>query len=326
MGTNKYIYLIILFLLPMLAMAQQKSGSKRSGVYVVSTGDTTQIVNPVRIGTKNPESRFLNRSGNPITDSIYDGISSNYSKLEESTLELYKLLEDVEKNQPAATTGNTALQYKISVEASKRLREEKLAKAKADSMKYARQAMSADELAENLLKYGHQPTYYINGVEVDSNMVNQILSQDILERNVKAENTASGNPNGEIWFKIKDKAAYNLGLPLYSGRIPTDEEFREVDYRDMSRNKQNENLRQRVEQQPTVVKEDYSNRQFKKANPVRTENAAAKEQTQQKPPVKVEAKKDSTAQQPARPRTRVRARTVNNQKVEVIEEYHPTAE
>lgn len=361
MNTSKYIFLIILFIIPAFALAQQKTKSNRGGVYVVSTGDTTQVVNPVRIGTRNPEAQFLNRGKSPIADSIYDGINSSYNSLEASTLELYKLLEDVERNQPAETTGNTALKYHISVERTKEMRAEKLAKAKADSIMYAKKRSSADELTANYLKFGDKPTYYINNVEVDGELVNQLLPKDILERNVKIKDTASGNPNGEIWFKIKDKAAYDLGLPLYSGRIGTDEEFQVLDYRNAGRSeKKKEDARKNfrsptVKSQPesrqvetvTTAQPKQSTQTKKSAEP--RKNADLRKPVKQQPvekwntqePVKkdaepvrkvssvVEQKKDTTATQPPAsrsPRTRVRARTVNNEKVEVVDEFQPAAE
>lgn len=329
----------------MAQRTNQQKPKKGSGVYVTSTKDTTLIVNPVMIGTKDPEARFLinSRGKNTVTDSIYNGIRSGYNNLEASTLELYKMLEDVEKNQPAATTGNTALGYHPSIAKARQMREEKLAKAKADSIRYARRRASEEDLTERYLRFGDKPTYYVNGVEVGPEVVNRIDGKDIVERDVKILDTTSGNPNGELWFRITDKAAYALNLPLYFGEDMSEEEKELLDPKNAFNAKRGGNLRTNTHkdnkeapanQNENVRKETTS----PSAQPIQRGGSVRKVQPAGRPVIKdfdesqkktepvVKEKKDTEKSQPQSRRTRVRSRTVNNQEVKVEDEYHPTAE
>lgn len=47
------------------------------------------------------------------------------------------------------------------------------------------------------------PTYFINGVQVDREVVDRLKRSDILSREVRNRNTQSGNPAGEVWIQLK---------------------------------------------------------------------------------------------------------------------------
>lgn len=52
--------------------------------------------------------------------------------------------------------------------------------------------------------FGTEPTYYINGVVVDKAEVLKLRNRNILSRTIKVRNTASKNPNGEIWIEVRN--------------------------------------------------------------------------------------------------------------------------
>ena len=208
MNINKYILLISLILLPVLGYAQ-----KIGGKYIVTTGDTTQIVNSVS-GLRSPDATFLFKKNNPVSDSILANMTSDYSSLEEALMDVNSLISTVEKDQIQLKTGNTGLSYRLSKMNLESMQKEKQAKAMADSVLQIRHIQSVEEMARKYEEFGNKPTYFVNGINVEPEMINQIMSGDIVERNLKVQDTASGNPNGEVWFTITDKAAQRLGLQV----------------------------------------------------------------------------------------------------------------
>lgn len=208
MNISKYILLISLILLPVLGYAQ-----KIGGKYIVTTGDTTQIVNSVS-GLRSPDAKFLFKKNNAVSDSILANMTSDYSSLEEALMDVNSLISTVEKDQIQLKTGNTGLSYRLSKMNLESMQKEKQAKAMADSVLRIRHIQSVEEMARKYEEFGNKPTYFVNGINVEPEMINQIMSGDIVERNLKVQDTSSGNPNGEVWFIITDKAAQRLGLQV----------------------------------------------------------------------------------------------------------------
>ncbi|MFV0330934.1 MAG: hypothetical protein ACK5KL_14135 [Dysgonomonas sp.] len=208
MNISKYILLISLILLPVLGFAQ-----KVGGKYIVTTGDTTQIVNSVS-GLRSPDAKFLFKKSNAVSDSILANMTSDYTSLEEALMDVNDLISTVERDQTQLKTGNIGLGYRLSKINVDNMLKEKRAKAMADSILQVRHMQSVAEMARKYEEFGNKPTYFINGTNVEPEMINQLMSGDIVERNLKVQDTSSGNPNGEVWFIITDKAAQRLGLQV----------------------------------------------------------------------------------------------------------------
>lgn len=208
MNISKYILLISLILLPVLGFAQ-----KVGGKYIVTTGDTTQIVNSVS-GLRSPDAKFLFKKSNAVSDSILANMTSDYTSLEEALMDVNDLISTVERDQTQLKTGNVGLGYRLSKINVDNMLKEKRAKAMADSILQVRHMQSVAEMARKYEEFGNKPTYFINGTNVEPEMINQLMSGDIVERNLKVQDTSSGNPNGEVWFIITDKAAQRLGLQV----------------------------------------------------------------------------------------------------------------
>lgn len=206
MNISKYILFIGLILLPALSYAQ-RIGSK----YIVTTGDTTQIVNSVS-GLKSPDAKFLLKKNTAAGDSVLANMSSDYSSLEEALMDVNSLITSVEKDQAHLKTGNTGLSYRLSKMNIEGMQKEKKAKAMADSLLQVQYLQSVEEMARKYEAFGNKPTYFINGINVPQEAVNRLTSSEIVERNIKIQDTSSGNPNGEVWFTVTDKAMRKLGL------------------------------------------------------------------------------------------------------------------
>ncbi len=75
---------------------------------------------------------------------------------------------------------------------------------------------TVEELAVLYIQFGDKPTYYINGVEVPHNLVNQLYPNEVVKREFRTTDTASGNPNGEIWYVVTDRALNRIKIPKES--------------------------------------------------------------------------------------------------------------
>lgn len=219
MNTAKTIILsFVILLFPLFAIAQKNDAWKK--IYVVSTGDTTRVVNTVNAGLKDPSSKFLFKKPNPVVDSIYGEMKSNYHSLEEATLDINSLLSDLERDQSLLNPKENSLSYRLSRNAIDNIKKEREAKYIADSILAYKKA-SVEQLSSEYIRFENRPTYYINGVEVGPEVVNQLMPGDIVERELKVEKVVSGNPNGEVWFLITNKAAQRIKIPVTTNSTET---------------------------------------------------------------------------------------------------------
>ena len=62
---------------------------------------------------------------------------------------------------------------------------------------------TATVIDEETSEFGNEPTYFINGKEVDKIEVNRLRKKEIINKEVRTRNTVSGNPNGEVWYEVK---------------------------------------------------------------------------------------------------------------------------
>lgn len=206
MNISKYIILVLIAsLLPFLAYAQKK-GNK----YIVTTKDTTLIVS--NRGEKDPQNKFLFNKMGADADSVSAILKSDYNSLEGALMDIDRLIGQIEKDQILLKTGNTSLAYRLSRANIDSRDKEKRARIIADSIQQEMLKKSADELAQEYVKYGNKPLYFINGTRVQSEVVDRLSPNDVVKRDFIIQNTASGNPNGEVWITVTERAINKLNL------------------------------------------------------------------------------------------------------------------
>jgi len=199
-----------------MGYAQKIGGGK----YVVSTNDTTSIVS--NRGSKDPKNEFLFRKKGPEADSIYDAIRSKYANLENAILDVDGLITEIENDRDLLKMGNTSLAYRLSRANIESREKETRARVIADSLQQEMVKKSAEELAQRYARYGDKPSYFVNGIQVQSELISQFTQGDIVTRNMKIQEDGIGNPNGEIWITVTDKAARKYNLPGLDGNIVRD--------------------------------------------------------------------------------------------------------
>ena len=327
MNLSKYIILVLIAsLLPFLAYAQKK-GNK----YIVTTKDTTLIVS--NRGEKDPQNKFLFNKMGADADSVSAILKSDYNSLEGALMDIDRLIGQIEKDQILLKTGNTSLAYRLSKANIDSRDKEKRARIIADSIQQEMLKKSADELAQEYVKYGNKPLYFINGTRVQSEVVDRLSPNDVVKRDFIIQNTASGNPNGEVWITVTERAINKLNLwaaekssdnYVYPSPImptptvntkTTDRKEEKAPKRSVRRIKadradQYNDNRQSVtspvyQPEPTTTEQQTN-------NPVQqpTQGAADKN---------IKTKKDHTSVLSGDRRTIVRASTVNNEEVKVNE-------
>lgn len=327
MNLSKYIILVLIAsLLPFLAYAQKK-GNK----YIVTTKDTTLIVS--NRGEKDPQNKFLFNKMGADADSVSAILKSDYNSLEGALMDIDRLIGQIEKDQILLKTGNTSLAYRLSRANIDSRDKEKRARIIADSIQQEMLKKSADELAQEYVKYGNKPLYFINGTRVQSEVVDRISPNDVVKRDFIIQNTASGNPNGEVWITVTDKAINKLNLwaaekssdnYVYPSPImptptvntkTTDRKEEKAPKRSVRRIKA-DRAEQYNDNRQTVASPVYQ------PEPTTTEqqtNNPAQQPTQGAADKNIKTKKDNTSVLSGDRRTIVRARTVNNEEVKVNE-------
>lgn len=327
MNLSKYIILVLIAsLLPFLAYAQKK-GNK----YIVTTKDTTLIVS--NRGEKDPQNKFLFNKMGADADSVSAILKSDYNSLEGALMDIDRLIGQIEKDQILLKTGNTSLAYRLSRANIDSRDKEKRARIIADSIQQEMLKKSADELAQEYVKYGNKPLYFINGTRVQSEVVDRISPNDVVKRDFIIQNTASGNPNGEVWITVTEKAINKLNLwatekssdnYVYPSPImptptvntkTTDRKEEKAPKRSVRRIKA-DRAEQYNDNQQTVTSPVYQ------PEPTTTElqtNNPAQQPTQGAANKNIKTKKDNTSVLSGDRRTIVRARTVNNEEVKVNE-------
>lgn len=231
MNANKYIILLsILILLPLCAKAQRfKSVTERQAdqigknVYVTTAKDTTLVVNFISKGLNTPDTKFLHldKSNNAALDSLFHK-KLDYTS-EEAMLDMNQLILELEKEKKEIKGNNDALSFRLASK-SRDLRAKELeARELVEAVKSnkPKEELSAQELAALYLKFGDKPTYYINGAEVPASVVNQLQPTEIIEKDMRIKGTVSGNPNGEVWISVTEKALDRIKIPNTYINYPT---------------------------------------------------------------------------------------------------------
>lgn len=204
--TSKNILLIsLLFLLPAVLSAQL--GTRK---YITRSGDTTIIVNN-RLGLQSDDAQFLHDT------KISQGYLDKYTRYNilkdaaDETENVAKIL-DVEKNETNPSSGS--LSFRIAQKNIRYLHNEQKARRNVVDNKINTDA-SVEELTFMKEKFGGKPSYFINGIHVDASTAASVAEKDILTRSLKVSNTATGNPNGEVWYVVNSKTFAKLGLEDY---------------------------------------------------------------------------------------------------------------
>lgn len=221
MSTSKYIIILIsLLLFPLLADAQiyrapTKNEAKQIGkkIYIISTGDTTRVVNTISGGLTDEYSKFLFRKDKSAeADSIFGETDPTYSGLEEAALDVDRLLREIEAEKRINSERNDALGFRLARDYRNRKKKEQAAINIADSL--MRKDASIEELTNMYIGFNGKPTYYINGLEVPFSITNQLYPSEVIKREMRVTDTASGNPFGEIWFLVSEKTLNRLKIPI----------------------------------------------------------------------------------------------------------------
>lgn len=221
MSTSKYIItLTLLLLIPLFAEAQiyrapTKKEAEQIGkrIYVISTGDTTRVVNTISGGLTDEYSKFLFRkSQNAEIDSIFGETDPNYSNLEEAVLDIDRLLREVGEEKKINNERNDALGFRLARDYRNRKKKEQAAMNIADSL--MKKDASIQELTNMYIGFNGKPTYYINGLEVPFSVTNQLYPSEVIKREMRVTDTASGNPFGEIWYLVSEKTLNRLKIPI----------------------------------------------------------------------------------------------------------------
>lgn len=225
----KYFILVVLLLLSSTLVAQV---AKRK--YITRSGDTTVVVMAGSTGLHGDDARFLLDEKAP--DDLKDK-RSRFSKLRDAIQATGKVASVVEEEYRESTPSAGTLDFRTAQEQLRILRSER--EAEDQSRKAAATIntdMSVAEMAYIKKKFGDRPSYFINGVAVEPAMASKVNKKDILSSERKSANTATGNPNGEVWMIITSRAFDRLGLDrLYADKDEKDDDIDVVKERPASK-------------------------------------------------------------------------------------------
>lgn len=137
----------------------------------------------------------------------YEKQESQYKSIEEAALAVDALLEDLKKSQNQ-TSGSRSMSSRLSTGANRTgLKKKPLSSSSTytppPTSSMTSSASQQTETSDSFSEWDSEPTYYINGNEVEKNEVDQLRSKDIISKQIKMRNTRSGNPNGEVWYEVK---------------------------------------------------------------------------------------------------------------------------
>lgn len=145
-----------------------------------------------------PEEESVSSSGKK---SVFEKRPPKYKTMEEAALAVEALLDELKKEQ-AQTTNSGSMSSRLSGGAKSTLR--KRTPANTITSQYS-QVNTTPSVNKNAYSdFGNEPTYYINGRIADKAEINMLKSKDIINRKIVTRNTASGNPNGEVWYDVKE--------------------------------------------------------------------------------------------------------------------------
>lgn len=142
---------------------------------------------------------------------LLDREKTKYNSIEEAAMDVNRLLNTISTERVAAQKINGGLAFKISQHQVANKRKDKIAQDAWEEM-MKKEDTTVEDLIEIKKLYGNRPTYYVNGYEVGQDVLNKIRESEVLTREYRVTNTASGNPNGEVWYEITPKASKRIKL------------------------------------------------------------------------------------------------------------------
>lgn len=137
----------------------------------------------------------------------YEKRPSTYKSIEEAALAVDAMIEELKKKQGQAT-GARSMSSRLSTGANRAsLRKKPLSSTSIYNQydsKPENKPSTSSSTNDQYDEWGDEPTYYINGTEVEQSDVNLLKKKDIIRKEFKIRNTVSGNPNGEIWYEVQN--------------------------------------------------------------------------------------------------------------------------
>lgn len=141
--------------------------------------------------------------------SVFDKKPSRYKTMEEAALAVESLLEDLKKEQVQSSSNSKSMSSRLSRGAGNTSLRKKPTSGgyivnEVSAITYPESSSSTIETIDNSSSYEleGEPTYYINGRQVDKLEITKLKKKNIINREIKTRNTTSGNPNGEIWYEV----------------------------------------------------------------------------------------------------------------------------
>lgn len=217
MLANRYIFLLLL-ITPFACHSQsnvkqrlEEAMKKTKRTVVLPSGDTISTTNKRTHILNKEDLEFFRRDTINIDalNILYSG-NSKYRSLEDAANNISELIDTI-KDEQDKKDRNQSLSFKLSQKNRNQWRKEREAEDEWEKRKSEESIkLSVHDMVNIYEKYGDKPTYYVNGVNVDESVVNQLREADILSRQFKISNTASNNPNGEIWVEVPIAVAQNV--------------------------------------------------------------------------------------------------------------------
>lgn len=133
--------------------------------------------------------------------SVFDKRPSKYKTMEEAALAVEALLDDLRKEQ-AQSSNSGSMSSRLSGGVRSTLRKRPV--SGNNSYQYSPNQSSQIVNNNSASEFGNEPTYYINGRLADKAEIDQLRKKDIINRQIRTRNTTSGNPNGEIWYEVRE--------------------------------------------------------------------------------------------------------------------------
>lgn len=203
MNILKYILLLnISLILPVAAFAQL--GKKN---IILSTGDTVRVVNQRALLTEE-DRNFLRKDIS--SQSILSDYTSNYGTIEEAALDLDRLMTEINTSKSLSQKNNKSLSVRIATRNLRNLKKEQEIQNTWDSIIASEPPM--EELTALYKLFDGKPSYFVNDVMVKPQIINRLRTSEILKRSIRTINTATGNPNGEIWYEVTPQAFKRLNI------------------------------------------------------------------------------------------------------------------
>lgn len=172
----------------------------------------------VNYGAINPSKRDKKNADKSISSeeakkkykkyNTYEKRPSQYKNIEEAALAVDAMIEELKKNQ-TQTTRARSMSSRLSTGANRASLKKKPLSSSSFSGTYNTSSQASGKPAstqtpEQDSAWGNEPTYYINGTEAEQSDIDLLRKKDIIRKEFKIRNTVSGNPNGEVWYEVKD--------------------------------------------------------------------------------------------------------------------------